>query len=265
MTEQYDALRFDLTEGVATVTLHRPEVHNALDRRMAQELMEVSIRCDEDPAVRAVVLTGAGDKAFCAGGDLASFHREGDRVPVLIKEVTTYLHAAVSRFARMKAPVIGAVNGVAAGAGFSLAASVDLAIAAEGARFLSAYTAAGLTPDGSSTYFVPRLIGVRRYLELALTNRTLSAAEALDWGLVNRVVPASDLAAEARETALRLAHGPTLAYGGVKRLVQWSMGETLESQMELESREIADRFRTADAREGVEAFLQKRKPQFTGR
>ncbi len=264
MTERYEALRFDLAEGVATITLHRPEVHNALDRRMAQELMEVSIRCDEDAAVRAVVLTGAGDKAFCAGGDLASFQREGDRVPVLIKEVTTYLHAAVSRFARMNAPVIGAVNGVAAGAGFSLAASVDLAIASEDARFLSAYTAAGLTPDGSSTYFVPRLIGLRRYLELALTNRTLSAAEALDWGLVNRVVPASDLAAEARELALHLARGPTLAFGGVKRLVQWSMRESLESQMELEAREIADRFRTADAREGVDAFLRKRKPHFTG-
>jgi 2-(1,2-epoxy-1,2-dihydrophenyl)acetyl-CoA isomerase len=179
MSHQTLELRRD--GAMARITLDRPPA-NALDLTMARELAEVALVCDEDPEVRVVVLTGRG-KAFCAGGDLASFGAAGERVPTLLKEVTAGLHVAIARFARMRAPVIAAVNGVAAGAGFSLVTACDLAVAAASARFTMAYTRAGLAPDGSSTFFLPRLIGLRRTQELMITNRMLGAAEALEWGL----------------------------------------------------------------------------------
>jgi len=260
----YETVTFDVDDGVAVLTLNRPDAFNALDLQMGKELLEIANRCDEDPAVRCLILTGSGDKAFCAGGDLAMMQKSGGEVAVLIKELTTYLHAALSRLSRMDAPVIGAINGVAAGAGISLAAFVDLAIAAESARFMSAYSAAGLTPDGSSTYFLPRMIGLRRYMELALLNRSLSAQEALDWGIVNRVVPDSDLQGEVQALARQLADGPTRAFGGIKRLVHNTFSDTFESQMELETRLIADMARGADGREGINAFVAKRPAKFTG-
>lgn len=260
----YQTILFEIADGVATVTLNRPQTFNALDLVMARELMDISIRCDEDPSIRCVVLTGAGDKAFCAGGDLRSFAADPRGLPTIVKEVTVHLHAAVSRFSRMNAPIIGAINGVAAGAGLSLAAAVDLAIAADTARFVSAYTAAGLSPDGSSTYFLPRLIGLRRYLEFAMTNRSLTAQEAADWGIVNKVVPADMLMKETMALARQLADGPTSAYGRLKQLAHNSFAETLESQMELEARLVADAVRGNDGREGIAAFLSKRKPVFTG-
>jgi 2-(1,2-epoxy-1,2-dihydrophenyl)acetyl-CoA isomerase len=179
--------------------------------------------------------------------------------------MTMYLHAAISRFARMRAPLVAAVNGTAAGAGFSLVCAADLVVAAESARFTMAYTRAGLTPDGSSTYFLPRLVGTRRALELMLTNRTLSAAEALEWGLVNRVVPDAELEEQATSLARSLAAGPTAAFGSVKRLVENSTRDSLESQMEHEARAIADAARSPDAREGIDAFFAKRAAKFSGR
>lgn len=260
----YQAITFDVADGIGTLTLNRPDAFNALDMQMGKELLDVANRCDGDPAVRCVILTGSGDKAFCAGGDLAMMQQAGDDVARLVRELTTYLHAALSRFSRMDAPVIGAINGVAAGAGISLAAFVDLAIAAESARFMSAYSAAGLTPDGSSTYFLPRMIGLRRYLELALLNRSLSAQEALDWGIVNRVVPDADLGDEVQALARQLADGPSRAYGGIKRLAHNSFSDTLESQMELETRLIAEMVQSRDGQEGINAFVAKKTPKFTG-
>jgi 2-(1,2-epoxy-1,2-dihydrophenyl)acetyl-CoA isomerase len=230
---------------------------------MMRELCDVAIRCDEDPEVRALIVKGAG-KMFCAGGDLRSFAGEGDALPAYLKEITHNLHGAVSRFSRMDAPVVSAVKGVAAGAGFSLACAADMVIAAESARFTVAYTGVGLTPDGSCSFFLPRLIGLRRSQELMLTRRILSASEALDWNLVTRVVPDDDLEAESEELVAQLAAGPTRAFGGVKRLLLGSAGDHLESQMEKEARCIADAARSADAKEGIAAFLDKRKPDFTG-
>jgi 2-(1,2-epoxy-1,2-dihydrophenyl)acetyl-CoA isomerase len=259
-----DPLRFELDGAVARVTLQRPDAANAIDLPLARALHEAALRCDEDAAVRAVLLTGAG-RTFCAGGDLASFERAGAGRPALLKEITTYLHAAVARFARMRAPVVAAVNGAAAGAGLALVAAADLALASEDAKFTMAYTRVGLTPDGSSTWFLPRLIGVRRTLELVLTNRVLSAQEALDLGLLNRVVPAARLAAEADALARELAAGATEAFGAAKRLLLLSASQGLESQMELESRAIADASRSADGAEGIAAFLARRAPLFAGR
>ncbi len=260
---ELEQVLFAVTDGVATITLNRPEQFNALTLRMARELHLAAIACDENPEVRAVVITGNG-KAFFAGGDLSSFDAAGDDRSALIKEMTTYFHAAISRFNRMDAPVIAAVNGVAAGAGFSLMMSTDLAYAARSAKFTMAYTRAGLTPDGSSTYFLPRLVGLRRAQELTLTNRTLTAEEAQQWGLLTDVVNDGDLMANVAALAIGLAKGPTRSFGASKRLMRDGINETLETQMELETRAIAAASLRHDGREGVAAFLAKRAPVFTG-
>ena len=251
------------SEGVATVTLQRPDAANGIDMATGRALMAAAIDCDQDAGVRAVVLTGAG-KWFCAGGDLKAFADFGDALPARLKELTSYLHAASSRFARMDAPLVCAVNGTAAGAGFSLAVAGDLVLLAESAQLSLAYTGVGLSPDGSSSWFLPRLVGLRRAQELMFTNRRLSASEALDWGLATEVVPDDELAPRARELALQLAGGATRAYGVVKQLLISSFQESLETQMELEARGIAAMAASADGREGIAAFLAKRKPEFSG-
>jgi 2-(1,2-epoxy-1,2-dihydrophenyl)acetyl-CoA isomerase len=255
-------LLFEKRDGVARVTLNRPDAANALDRTMARELMDVAIDCDTDPGVRCVVITGSGSRMFCAGGDLRAFVAAAEQGPALVKDMTTNLHAAVSRFARMDAPVIAAVNGTAAGGGFSLMCGCDLVLAAASASFTMAYTRAGLSPDGSSTFYLARLVGLRRAYEMALTNRVLSAAEALEWGLINRVVPDADLAKEVDALAAQLAAGPTMAFGVTKRLLLDGSAESLETQMERESRGIASMLGHRDGQEGVQAFLGKRKPSF---
>ena len=259
----YDALEVDVRDGVAHVTLNRPQAGNSINLEMGRELLHAALRCDEDPGVRAVVLAGSGN-SFCFGGDLKEFSERGDDLPRLLKELTTYLHAAISCLARMDPPVVAAVHGAAAGGGFSLAISCDLVLAAESSRFAMAYSKAGLTPDGSSTYHLPRLVGLRRAMELALTGRELSAQEAFEWGIVNRVVPDEVLSEEATGLAERLAAGPTRALGASKRLLHGGWTETLETQMEHETRAIADISRTVDAREGIAAFTQKRAASFEG-
>lgn len=261
---EFEKIVLEVDGGVALLTFNRPDQAHAMDKQMMHELMLAAIHCDEDPSIRAVVVTGSG-RFFSAGGDLAAFGDAGDEAGALLKEMTAYFHAAVSRFSRMDAPIIAAVNGMAAGAGFSFVAACDMAIAAESARFTSAYTAASLTPDGSSTYFVPRLVGLRRAMELMLTNRRLTAEEALEWGLINQVVPDDQLMDAAMELARSFASGATVAYGAVKRMLHESFAGTLETQMELEARTIAAMSHTRDGREGIDAFLNKRMPSFEGR
>lgn len=261
---KYEAIDFDIRDNVAWITFNRPASYNAMNGQTMVELHDIANRCMSDKAVRAAVLTGSGDKAFCAGGDVTGFHRDGDAISRGVLEGTTLLHAAASRFAWMKAPLIAAVNGVAAGAGLSAVAWCDLAIAADTATFTSAYTKIGFTPDGSSTWFLPRIISRRRAMEMYLTNRMLTAQEALDWGLVNRVVPAADLMAEVTKLAQQLAQGPTRTFGGVKKLMQMTSTDSLEGQMELESRTLAEMAGSADAREGIAAFVEKRKAKYSG-
>ena len=259
----YQTLNFEVSAGVATITLNRPNNMNAMSPQMSAELHEVALEIDADQGIRAVVLTGAG-KVFCAGGDLGEFAAAGDGARTLIMKMTGDLHLALSRLARNAAPVIAAVNGTAAGAGFSLLMAADLAIAAESAVMTMAYTNAGLSPDGSSTYYMPRKIGDRRARELMLTNRVLSAQEALDWGVVNQVVADGEALPAAQKLAAKLAQGPTQAYGQVKALLDSSFDHSLESQMELEARAIAGLVGSSDGQEGLHAFLDKRKPQFSG-
>lgn len=260
---QYSTLLFDVADNVATITLNRPDAANAMNGDLTRELADAALRCDEDPEVRAVLITGAG-RFFCGGGDLKAFAALGEDGSAYIKDMATYLHTAISRLRRMDAPIIAAVNGPAAGAGMSLACCSDIVLAAESARFTMAYTSIGLTPDGSATYFLPRIVGLRRAVELALTNRALSAAEAADLGLVTRVVPDEDLMNEARGLASGLAAGPTKAFGVAKHLLETGLNTSLETQMESEGRAIAQAYTTADAREGIAAFLEKRPPKFTG-
>jgi 2-(1,2-epoxy-1,2-dihydrophenyl)acetyl-CoA isomerase len=259
----FKTLEFEIQNGVGYLTLNRPKAANAINLQMGRDLMEAALYCDENPAVRAILIRATG-KMFCSGGDLGSFSEAHEDLPRQLKELTTYLHAAISRFARGNAPVIAAVGGAAAGAGFSLVTAADLVVASQAARFTLAYTQIGLSPDGSSTYFLPRIVGKRRALELMLTNRVLSADEALDWGLVNQVVPDEELEAISTKLAQRLAAGPTLAFGRTKRLLAACDPDGLETQMELEARAIADSARSQDAKAGIAAFLSKERASFQG-
>ena len=256
----------DIQDAIAHITLNRPTAMNALNLEMAKALLDAAMQCDETTGVRAVVLSGAG-KMFCAGGDVRQFVNmtEGERLPTYVRAITTYLHAAISCLARMNAPVIAAVEGGAAGGGMSLALACDLVIAAESARFTAAYTRIGLCPDGSMTYTLARLVGMRRALELTLTNRALTAREALDWGMISVVAPDGEALRQADALASQFAQGPTLAYGATKRLIHQGWSETLETQMMAESQAIAAMSATADASEGMRAFLAKRQPEFTGK
>lgn len=258
----YETLDWCLSGGVATITLNQPRAGNALTLQMGRELMDASIRCDDDPEVRAVVLTGAG-RMFCVGADLKQFPPAGPKMATEIKLLTTWLHTAISRFARMDAPLICAINGTAAGAGMSLALMGDMALVAESARFKMAYSRLALTPDCSATYYLPRLVGFRRAFELYVTNRILSATEAEAWGLVNRVVTNDALASETQALAGQLASGPTQAIRATKRLFHSAWTEALESQMEQKTRAITNAVRCPEAIEGFKAFFERREPNFS--
>ncbi len=251
---------FDLAGGIARVTINRPDASNTINLQVARDLLDAARRCVGERGVRVVVITGAG-RAFSFGGDLgAMLMNESGDFEAYLRELTVDLHAAIVAFSRLRAPVIVAVNGTAAGAGVGLVAMSDLAVAAAGAKFVMAYPGVGLTPDGGTSYFLPRTVGHKRSMELALCNRTLTASEALQWGLVNRVVPDAELPAETQRMADQLAAGPESAIAHAKRLMRSEA--SLEPQLEDESRTISRQAATAEAREGIKAFIEKRKPQF---
>lgn len=254
-------LRVERDGAVARLTLDRPAVGNAIDVPMARAFMEAAMACDEDDAIRCVLLTGAG-RFFCAGGDVAAFHGAGDRLPIFLKEITAYLHSGIARLARMEKPVVTAINGPAAGAGIGLALLGDVVLADPAAHFTLAYTAIGMVPDGATTWLLPRLVGLRRAQDLMLRNPRISADEAAAMGLITRTTSEGSLAAEADAIAHELSEGATGALGATRRLLLDSFTHSLETQMELESRAIAARARTAEGREGVTAFVEKRKPRY---
>lgn len=248
--------------GVARIILNRPEVGNALDVAMARALLDAVTACDDDLSVRCVLLTGAG-RMFCAGGDVASFAAAGEGLTLLLKDITVYLHAAVARLARMDKPVVTAINGPAAGAGIGLAVIGDIALADPRAHFTLAYTGIGLSPDGGTTWLLPRLIGLRRAQELCLRNRRVGAEEAEAIGMITRVVAERALLDEANALAQELAASATPALGVTRRLLLDSFTAPLETQLDAESRGIAAMGRTTEGKEGIAAFLEKRTPDFT--
>ncbi|MCG8605183.1 enoyl-CoA hydratase-related protein [bacterium] len=256
----------ELEDGLVTLTLNRPNAYNALNLQMGDDLLNAVVDCDENPDVRAVLITGNG-KAFCSGGDIRQMQSEADaegRAGAYLKRLTARLHIIVATIARMPKPVITAVNGPAAGAGLSLALSGDMVLAAENANFTVAYTAIGLAPDGSSTYYLPRMIGPKRAFELMALNRAVPAKEAAQLGMINQVFSAETLADEARKIASDLASGPTRALAHAKTLVVESGNSSLETAMEYERRAIADCGGSADFIEGSKAFFEKRKAVFKG-
>jgi 2-(1,2-epoxy-1,2-dihydrophenyl)acetyl-CoA isomerase len=244
--------------GLLRLTLNRPDAGNAINVPMAKALMYAAIEADEDPAVRAVLLTGSG-RFFCVGGDVGLFAADPDRLPQLLKELTSYLHSAISRLARMEKPLLTAVGGPAAGAGLSLAILGDFAIAARSAHFTLAYTALGLSPDGGSTWLLPRLVGLRKAQQLAFGNPRVSAADAAAMGLVTRVTEDEAFAADVAATAATLLEAATGALGRTRQLLLSSFSATLESQMEAEARAIASAGGTAEGRERIAAFLHTRR------
>lgn len=255
----FETLTLSRSGSIASIVLNRPDAANGMNDTLTRELAVAAAACDTDET-KVVTITGAG-RFFSAGGDLKSM-AAAPEPGAFVKGIADDLHRALSTFARMDAVVITSVNGTAAGAGFSLAVTGDLVLAAASAKFTMAYTKAGLSPDGSSSYYLPRLIGLRRTQELMLTNRTLSAAEALDWGLLTEVVPDEELAARTQAVASQMAATSRTSNGAVKRLLLGTYRTGLEEQMELESQCIRDSARSADGQEGIAAFVAKRPPTF---
>ncbi|CAN5752993.1 enoyl-CoA hydratase-related protein [soil metagenome] len=257
---EYQNLLFEQSGPITRITLNRPQAANGMNDALLTELADAAARADTE-ATKVVVLTGAG-RFFSAGGDLKAMAASPLGPGPFVRGIAEDLHKAISTFARMDAVLITAVNGVAAGAGFSLAISGDLVLAASSASFTMAYTKAGLSPDGSSSYYLPRLIGIRRTQELMLTNRTLSADEALQWGVVNEVVDGAELMARADALANQIAAGAKGSHAAVKKLVLATWDNSIEEQMALEATLIGENADAADGKEGIDAFLNKRAPNF---
>jgi 2-(1,2-epoxy-1,2-dihydrophenyl)acetyl-CoA isomerase len=258
-----DSVIYSVADGIATITLNRPQVMNALDAAAIVQLRTACERADRDESARAVVLRGAGP-AFLAGGDVAYFHANLPRMPALAREGGAELHHAILALRRAPKPVLASVHGAVAGAGVSLMAAADLAIAAEGTKFTFAYSKIGTSPDGGATYFLPRLVGARRALELMLLSDTFDVQAALRLGLVNWVTGAERLGSETEAIARRIALGPTLAFAEIKRLVNESYDRGLVAQLDAEVEAFARCASTRDFAEGVTAFVEKRKPNFKG-
>lgn len=261
-TQRGSLVRFERMDAIAVITLSRPDAGNGMNEDLLAQLSAAIRRCEAEPMVRAVVLTGEG-RFFCVGGDLSHLP-DPLATAMSIRSMTLHLHAVVTSLARMRAPSMAAVNGTAAGAGLSLALACDFIVAADGAQFASAYAAAGLSPDGGQSWTLPRRIGVQRARSMMLRGRKLSAQEALSWGLADEVVPAAQVVSAALTLAREFAAGPTAAFGRMKNLLADSADAGLEAQLEAEARQIAASVSTADASEGIAAFLEKRQPQFRG-
>ena len=257
----FEQIKYSRDGALASIELNRPDAANGLTAQMAAELREAARRCDDDSRLKVVVLRARG-RFFCAGGDIKEMQGHGDAVGRELKALADDLHGTIATLARMEPVLIVAVNGVAAGGGFSFSVIGDIVLAAESASFTMAYTKAGLCPDGSSTWLLPRLVGLRKAQELMLLNPKLSAAEALEIGLVTRVVADDALDAETDALAAELAHGPRRSHAGIRRLLLASYGNDLETQMELEGRSLAACAASPDGREGIDAFVAKRKPEF---
>src|SRR5512138_3644672 len=251
--------------GVETITLNRPEKLNALNPEMHQRLREALERAADEPAIRAVLLTGAG-RGFCTGQDLAERDVSPGAAPIdLSVSLGSHYNPLVQRMRALPKPIVCAVNGVAAGAGANLALACDVVVAARSATFVQAFSRLGLVPDAGGTYFLPRLVGSARAMGLALLAESLSAEQAEQWGLIWKAVDDAQLAAEAAALASRLAQGPTKGYGLLKKALQASSANSLDAQLDLERDLQREAGLSGDYREGVTAFKEKREPKFQGK
>lgn len=257
----YQYLIYDVQSGIATITLNRPDVYNALNDEITYELQDVWKAVAKDSNVRVVVLTGSG-KAFCSGQDLKASPPDEKRS--FLESLHKRYNPIIRAMRNLPKPIIGRLNGVAAGAGCSLALACDMIIASEEASLIEVFVNIGLVPDSGSSWFLPRLVGMARAFELCASGRKVTAAEAGELGLVNKVVPASELDLAVQKTAGQFAIAPTRAIGLIKKMLQKSAVSDLDTMLDYEAyiQEIAGG--TEDHREGVKAFLEKRKPRFRG-
>jgi 2-(1,2-epoxy-1,2-dihydrophenyl)acetyl-CoA isomerase len=258
-----ETVLWEVADGIGTLTLNRPEAVNAFTGLMLKELRDLLEQAARDPAVRVVILTGAG-RGFSAGQDLKE-HLAGDGADAIGEHLARFYNPLMERLFTLPKPTIAAVHGAAAGAGMSVALACDLRVAADNARFIQAFVKIGLVPDSGSTYFLPRLVGMARAMELAMLGDPVDAASALAMGLVNRVVPQESLMAETRTLAARLAAGPPSALSLIKRGIHRGAEREFLAALDYESHLQQAAALTEDHREGVQAFVEKRPPRFPGR
>lgn len=264
-----DLVKFSLNDNVGIITLNRPEARNALSPEMFSGLGQAVLAC-QTAEVRAVIITGSGG-SFCAGADVKDFVNQlesggPEGIHQHLKDLADTFHRdVVLQIRRLDKPVVASIDGFAAGGGLSLALACDLRLASDSARFLMAYANIGATADGGSTYFLPRLVGTGKAMELYLADQPISAQQALDAGLVNQVLPAAELDRYTLEFATKLGQGPTVAFGRVKAMFDNSWDASLTGQLDLETESISGITLTADFQEGIKAFVEKRSPRFQGR
>lgn len=255
----------DLDDGIARIRLNRPEASNAVDVPLLQALHGAVLRCHAEPGIRVAVLSGEG-RNFCAGGDVKTFAAKGEALPDYLREATAWLQLATSALIQLRAPVIAKVQGFAAGgAGFGFACATDLVVAAESAKFFSGAVRVGMAPDAGTSVTLARIVGVRRALDILMTNPTLSAAQAHDLGIVSRVVPDDQLDKAVDDLAGELAAQPPLALAATKRLVWGGLGAGVEERLAEEARVVSELSGTADSREGLAAVIERRPGRFEGR
>lgn len=251
-------------EGVGIISLCREERMNVFNLESGRELIEAIFDAGTDKNVRCIVITGSG-KVFCAGGDISLMEKVLEEGGDDLRLLPVYLHTIIAEVRRLEKPVISAINGVAAGAGIGIGLAADLVYASESAKFVLAYANIGLSPDGGATFLLAREMGYHRAMELMLTGKTLTSDEALKLGLINGVFESGELFGAVHEMAKKIAAGPTTAFARAKSLFNSAFFEHVETQLEKERQALIRQFDTADFREGVSAFLEKRPPRFPGK
>jgi len=255
----------DVADGIARLRLNRPDAANGMSVELLSALCDAIMACHGHPDLRVVLLTGEGAN-FCAGGDVRAFASKGEKLPDYIRQATAYLQNAVTGLLRLEAPVIASVQGFAAGGGgFGLVCASDIVIAAESARFLAGATRVAMAPDAGVSVTLSRLVGLRKAMSILLTNPVIPAAEALEIGIVTRVVPDAELASASLTLAQELAAGAPKALAATKRLVWAGTGTSIEQCLSEEARTVSELSGMADAREGLAAVIERRQPKFTGR
>ena len=254
-----------IADGIAHVSLNRPDVSNGMNVELLKALCDAIMVCHGEPDVRALLITGEG-KNFCAGGDVHTFASKGEKLPDYIRQATAYLQNAVAGLIQLGAPVVASVQGFAAGGGgFGLVCASDMVVAAASAKFLAGATRVGMAPDAGVSVTLPRLVGLRKATAILLTNPVITAAEALELGIINRVVPDDELADASLKLARELAAGAPKALAATKRLLWSGIGTSVEQCLPEEARTVSELSGTADSREGLAAVIERRKPTFAGR
>jgi 2-(1,2-epoxy-1,2-dihydrophenyl)acetyl-CoA isomerase len=254
-----------IADGVAHLRLNRPDASNGMNVELLKALGDAIMVCHGEPNIRAVLLTGEG-KNFCAGGDVHDFASKGEKLPDYLRQATAYLQNAVAGLIRLEAPVVTSVQGFAAGGGgFGLVCASDMVVAGASAKFLAGATRVGMAPDAGVSVTLPRLVGLRKATAILLTNPIITAAEALELGIINRVVPDAELADSSLKLARELAAGAPKALAATKRLLWSGIGTSVEQCLPEEARTVSELSGMADAREGLAAVIERRKPTFTGR